>query len=123
MRTVSDGRIDLTKPTTEKSPQLQTQDENTAELIRAATVAAATIGAIYEWLERVEKAGGATSISGVASANAMFQSLRKNADRTEKLVMEPLRRAIAKSTEPEVERDTDGGVAKAAAALQNRMED
>lgn len=67
------------------------------DLLKAATVAAATIGAIYEWLERVERAGGATSISGVAACNAMLTSLRKNADRTEKLVMEPLRAAIAEA--------------------------
>lgn len=68
------------------------------ELLNAAKNAAATIAAIYQWLERVEKAGGATSISGVAECNAMLKSLRKNADRTEQLVMAPLRAAIAKAT-------------------------
>jgi hypothetical protein len=67
------------------------------ELLNAAKNAAATIAAIYQWLDRVEKAGGATSISGVASCNAMLTSLRKNADRTETLVMVPLRAAIAKA--------------------------
>lgn len=65
------------------------------ELLEAAKIAAATIGAVYEWLDRVEEAGGATSISGVAACNAMLTSLRKNAPRVEKLVMEPLRAAIA----------------------------
>lgn len=69
------------------------------ELLSAAKNAAATIGAIYQWLERVENAGGATSISGIAACNAMLTSLRKNADRTETLVMEPLRRAIAAAEE------------------------
>ena len=69
------------------------------DLLTAAKNAAATIAAIYQWLERVEKAGGATSISGVAACNAMLTSLRKNADRTETLVMEPLRRAIAAAEE------------------------
>lgn len=64
------------------------------ELLKAAKNAAATIDAIYQWVERVEKAGGATSISGVAACHAMLQSLRKNADRTERLVMVPLRNAI-----------------------------
>lgn len=64
-------------------------------LLNAAKNAAATIGAIYQWLERVEEAGGATSISGIAACNAMLTSLRKNADRTETLVMEPIRQAIA----------------------------
>lgn len=67
------------------------------ELLTAAKNAALTIGAIYEWLDRVEKAGGATSISGIASCNAMLSSLRKNADRTETLIMVPLRAAIAKA--------------------------
>lgn len=67
------------------------------ELLKAATTAAAVIGAHYEWLERVEKAGGATSVSGVAACHAMLKSLRKNAERTDKLVMEPLRAAIARA--------------------------
>ena len=54
------------------------------ELLTAAKNAAATIGAIYKWLEMVEDAGGATSLSGVAKCHAMLTSLRKNADRTEK---------------------------------------
>ena len=68
------------------------------DLLVVAKNAAATIAAIYEWLDRVEKAGGATSISGVAACHAMLTSLRKNAGRTETLIMEPLRAAIAKST-------------------------
>lgn len=66
-------------------------------LLTAAKNAAATIGAIYEWLDRVEKAGGATSLSGIASCHAMLTSLRKNAERTDALVMKPLREAIAKA--------------------------
>lgn len=64
------------------------------ELLGAAKNAAATIAAIYQWVERCEAAGGATSIEGVATCNAMLKSLRKNADRTETLVMVPLRAAI-----------------------------
>lgn len=69
-------------------------DDKKDKVLDAAVNAAATIGAIYQWLDRVEKAGGATSISGVAECNAMLKSLRKNAARTETLVMEPLRAAI-----------------------------
>lgn len=65
------------------------------ELLTAAKNAAAVIAAHYQWLEMVEKEGGATSIAGVAKCHAMLKSLRKNADRTETLVMEPLRAAIA----------------------------
>lgn len=65
------------------------------KLLTSAKNAAATIAAIYQWLERVEKAGGATSIEGVAACHAMLKSLRKNAGRTEDLVMRPLREAIA----------------------------
>ena len=68
------------------------------DLIKAATNAAAVIGAIYEHLDRVNKAGGATTISGVAACHTMLKSLNGNRDRTEKLVMEPLRAAIAKAT-------------------------
>lgn len=70
-----------------------------AELLKAAKNAAATIGAIYDWLERVEKAGGARSVSGVAACNAMLKSLRANASRTEALVVAPLRKAIADAEE------------------------
>lgn len=67
------------------------------ELLNAAQIAAATIGAIYEWVDRVEKLGGATSIEGVAACNAFLKSLRKNADRTDKLVIKPVLDAISKA--------------------------
>lgn len=78
-------------------PGGQVTDVNEA-LLKAASNAAATISAIYQWLERAEKAGGATSISGLAECNAMLKSLRKNADRTENLVMAPLRDVLSKAT-------------------------
>lgn len=71
--------------------------QDNEELVKALMNAAATISAIYEWVDRVEKAGGATSVSGVAACHAMLQSLRKNADRTSKLVIEPARAAIARA--------------------------
>lgn len=71
--------------------------EQGEHLLLAAKHAAATIGAIYEWLERVEAAGGAKSLSGGAACHSMLTSLRKNADRTEKLIMTPLRDAIARA--------------------------
>lgn len=74
-------------------------DEN-KRLREALTNAAATIGAVYQWLDMVEKAGGATSISGIAKCHAMLASLRKNAARTEKLVMVPARAALAGSVAP-----------------------
>lgn len=67
------------------------------DLMTAAKNAAATIQAIYQWLDRVEKAGGATSIEGVAACNAFLTSLRKNAKRTDDLVMIPLMKAIEAS--------------------------
>jgi hypothetical protein len=66
-----------------------------AKLVEALRSAAATIGAVYDWLERVEKAGGATSISGVAACHAMLKSLRKQAPRVESLVMAPARAALS----------------------------
>ena len=68
---------------------------NDPNLMKAAKNAAATLVAIYQWVDRVEAAGGATSISGVAACHAMLTSLRKNAGRTEELVLKPLREAIA----------------------------
>jgi hypothetical protein len=67
------------------------------DLLKSAKIAAATLVAVYEWLDRVEKAGGAKSISGVAACNSMLKSLRGNAGRVEDLVMKPLREAIAKA--------------------------
>lgn len=67
------------------------------ELLDAAKNAASVIDAVYQWLERVEKAGGATSLEGISACHAMLKSLRKNAIRTEKLVMVPLRAAIQKT--------------------------
>lgn len=74
--------------------------EHDQDLLKAAQNAAATIAAIYQWLDRVEAAGGATSMSGIAACHEMLKSLRKNAGRTEALVMEPLRAALSKATTP-----------------------
>lgn len=65
------------------------------DLLKAATNAAAMLGAVYEWLDRVKTNGGATSISGIATCNAMIKSLEGNRARAETLVMNPLRAAIA----------------------------
>lgn len=70
------------------------------DLLNAATNAAAMLGAVYQWLDKVNAAGGATSISGVAACNAMLKSLERNRSRAETLVMEPLRAAIEKANEP-----------------------
>lgn len=70
------------------------------DLLNAATNAAAMLGAVYQWLDRVQAAGGATSISGVAACHTMLKSLEQNRSRAETLVMEPLRAALAKAKEP-----------------------
>lgn len=67
------------------------------DLMKAAKNAAAILGGIYEWLDRVEAAGGATSLSGVASCHAFLKSLRKNQTRTNELVITPLLAAIEKA--------------------------
>lgn len=77
--------------------QLSAAMATNGELLKAAGNAAATIAAFYEWFDRVEKAGGATSISGVASCNAMLNSMRKNRKRTFELVIAPVQAAIAKA--------------------------
>lgn len=66
-------------------------------LLRAATNAAATLGAVYEWVDRVKAAGGPTCIAGVAACNAMIASLEKNRSRAETLIMQPLRETIEKA--------------------------
>jgi len=64
-------------------------------VLKEAINAAATIAALYEHLDRIEKLGGATSISGVAACSTMLESLKKNKPRIEKLILAPLREAIA----------------------------
>jgi hypothetical protein len=71
------------------------------DLLKAAVNAAAVLNAIYEHLERVENAGGATTISGIAACHTMLTSMRKNAPRVQKLVVEPLRAALAKAAPKE----------------------
>lgn len=65
-----------------------------ADVLRAAALAALTLKAIYEWVDRVEAAGGTTSISGVAACHAMLKSLKDNKPRTIKLVVHPLTAAL-----------------------------
>ena len=68
------------------------------ELLRCASNAAATLGAIYQWVDRVNAAGGPTCIAGVAACNAMLTSLEKNRKRCDELVIAPLRAALAKAS-------------------------
>lgn len=56
--------------------------------------AAATISAFYQWIDRIDEAGGATSISGVAECHAFLASMKKNRARLEELVMKPAREAL-----------------------------
>ena len=70
------------------------------ELRSAAVNAAALLAGVYEWLDRVEKAGGTTSIEGVAACHAMLKSLRKNKSRVDQLVMQPLQVALAEPPRP-----------------------
>lgn len=67
------------------------------DLLAAAKVAAATIASIYQWVEMVEQAGDAGSAAGVAKCHAMIKSLRQNAPRIALMVMDPLRKSIAKA--------------------------
>jgi len=75
-----------------------TIDEENEKLRIALSNAAETIGAVYQWVDRVEKAGGTTCISGIAACNAMIKSLRKNADRVEKLIMQPAIAALKQNS-------------------------
>ena len=67
----------------------------TDDLVKAAVLAHNTIEAIYQWVDRVEAAGGTTSIEGIAVAHAMFKSLKNNRGRLDKLITEPLEKALA----------------------------
>ena len=71
--------------------ELEAEIERLREALKASV---ATIDALYEHLERVEKAGGATSLEGVAACHIMLKSMRKNANRVEELVMKPARAAL-----------------------------
>ncbi len=71
--------------------------EQRAELLEALEKASATIGAIYQWVENVEKAGGSTNIEGISVCHAMLKSLLTQAPRVETLIMAPARAAIARA--------------------------
>lgn len=70
--------------------------QHTPELIALAN-AAATIEAIYQWLDQINEAGGASSIAGVAKCHAFLKSMEKNRARMETLVLQPANAAIAKA--------------------------
>jgi hypothetical protein len=60
------------------------------KLIKAAINASNTIEAIFQWIDKIESAGGAQSISGVATCNAFLSSMRKQRPRIDELIMAPL---------------------------------
>jgi hypothetical protein len=64
------------------------------KLIKAAINASNTITALYEWADMVEKAGGTTSIAGIAKCHAMLASMKKNKSVIDNLVMVPLQEAL-----------------------------
>jgi hypothetical protein len=69
------------------------------DLMKAATHAAAMLGAVYQWADRVKENGGPACLSGIATCTAMLKSLEGNRAMAEKLVMEPLRAAIEKASQ------------------------
>lgn len=69
-------------------------DQQRDDLLRAAQNAAATIAAVYQWADRVHAAGGPTCISGIAACKAMLDSLNRNRERCDMLIVAPLRAAI-----------------------------
>lgn len=66
----------------------------TDKLLVAASNAAALLLAMYEWSDRVEKAGGTTSIEGIAVCHAMLKTMKKNRPRVNDLIIDPLNAAI-----------------------------
>jgi len=70
-------------------------------LLECSINAGAFIATVYEWLDRVNDAGGATTISGVAQCHAMLKSLAANRARVDTLIAAPLKEAIEQAlTEP-----------------------
>lgn len=70
------------------------------DLLKPATNAGAMLGAVYDFVDQIDKLGGATSIAGVAKCHAMLTSLKSNRARAETLVMAPLREAIEAAKAP-----------------------
>jgi hypothetical protein len=74
------------------------------KLIKAAVNASNTIHAFYQWIDKIEAAGGAHSISGVAACHAFLVRMKKQRPRIDSLVMAPLeaelnsRKTAAKET-------------------------
>lgn len=60
------------------------------KVFKAAINASNTITAFYDWVDQIEEAGGASTISGVAKCHAFLSSMKKNKGRIDTLVMEPL---------------------------------
>jgi hypothetical protein len=88
-------RRDLQEANNREVERRRQAEARERQMRKALIAAAATLGAIDEWRKSVEAAGGAKSIEGIAMCHAMLTSLRKNADRTETLVMIPARAALA----------------------------
>jgi hypothetical protein len=57
--------------------------------IKALRNAVNIIEAVFEWRERVERAGGATSVAGMAACADMLEAFRKNQDRIENTSCSP----------------------------------
>ena len=68
------------------------------DLVKAAVNAQNAIHAIYQWVDKVEAAGGTASIEGIAVAHAMFKSLKNNREKLDRLITEPLEKALAELT-------------------------
>jgi hypothetical protein len=80
----------------ETTPANLPDARDVADLLAAAKNAALVISSIYESLEKIDRLGGAASISGIAACHSMLASLRKNEPRVDALVMQPLLAGIAK---------------------------
>lgn len=80
-------------PASKPDSAIEIETECETELREAAMAGAATINAFYQFLDRIEKSGGAASISGIAACNTMLKSMKKNRNRVIKLVIEPIQKA------------------------------
>lgn len=74
-----------------------TDTKQDTKLLACAINAHAALTALYQWREMVRYAGGTTSISGIAKATAMFESMDKQRARLDKLITDPLAKEIEKA--------------------------
>lgn len=68
-----------------------------SEEVKCLSAAVLVIDSFYEWLDRIEELGGATTIEGISACHSFLESMRRNEPRLKKLVIDPSVTLIKKS--------------------------